>query len=215
MRKVLTRATLLACALAAPACGAGGSKGPTATGGEVVEQQVKIDLPEPPQFVEPQANPDGTHSVTEMRRKGGKYLDQVVKIKGYVIYKYDCVAILGPKVFKDTPDKCDRPHFYLGDDMNTSQDKSVWVVEVPRAPREDEKRVIPKEELNNPELWPPEPKYAQGDLVEVEGTWSTKSPKGFVNSDGLMVYKNMTVVTPAAPAPDQAPPAPTPKKKGR
>jgi hypothetical protein len=74
----------------------------------------------------------------------------------------------------------------------------------------DEKKVLPKEELNNPELWPPEPKYAQGDLVEVEGTWATKSPKGFVKSDGLLIYKNMTVVTPAVPEPEKPGAAPAP-----
>ncbi len=203
---------LLFAALAA--CG-GGQSGQTAAGNEVVETQTRIELPAPPEFVAPQPNPDGTHGALEMRRNSGKYLEQVVKIKGYVVFKYDCIQVLGPKVYKDTPDKCERPHFYIGDEKDTSIERSLWVVEVPRAPREDEKKVLPKEELNNPELWPPEPKYALGDQVEVEGTWSTKSPKGFVNSDGLLIFKNMMVKVAAEPAPDApggaAPgPAPTP-----
>ncbi len=205
--------------VAVAACGGGQSGGSTAAGNEVVETQTRIELPAPPDFVAPQPNPDGTHSALEMRRNSGKFMDQVVKIKGYVVFKYDCIQVLGPKVYKDAPDKCERPHFYIADEKDTSIERSVWVVEVPRAPREDEKKVLPKEELNNPELWPPEPKYALGDQVEVEGTWSTKSPKGFVNSDGLLIYKNMTVKVPGAPAeeaPAPAPaPAPEPKKKGK
>jgi hypothetical protein len=196
---------------AAPACGAGQS-GQTAAGNEVVETKTVIELPPPPEFVAPQPNPDGTHGALEMRRNSGKFMDQVVKIKGYVVFKYDCIQVLGPKVYKDSPDKCERPHFYIADEKDTSIDRSVWVVEVPRAPREDEKKVLPKEELNNPELWPPEPKYALGDQVEVEGTWSTKSPKGFVNSDGLLIFKGMEVKVAAVPAPDApAPGAPAPE----
>jgi hypothetical protein len=213
----LTCAGLAVVALAA--CG-GGQSGQTSAGAEVVENQTRITLPDPPEFVAPQANADGTHSPLEMRRNSGKFLDQVVKIKGYVVFKYDCVTVLGEKVYKEAPDKCERPHFYIADDKDTSGvERSVWVVEVPRAPREDEKKVLPKEELNNPELWPPEPKYAQGDQVEVEGTWSTKSPKGFVNSDGLLIFKSMTVKVPAVveDAPGGAAPAPKapPKKKGK
>lgn len=188
--------------LALPGCGGKGKAGTTSTTGELGET-TKLDLPEPPAFEEPKPNPDGTHSVTELRRKSGKYMDQVVKLRGYVVFKYDCVKALDEKTAKETPEKCERPHFYIGDEQSASHDKAIWVVEVPRAPREDEKKVLPKEELNNPELWPPEPKYAEGDLVEVEGTWSTKSPKGFMNSSGLMVYKNMTVVTAANPEPEK------------
>jgi hypothetical protein len=210
MRMLACASLLATLAMVVAGCGGSGKGGSTATGNEIVELNVKLDLPEPPAFEDPKPNPDGTHSVTEMRRKGGKFLDQVVHIKGYVVFKYDCVAVLGEKVVKETPDKCDRPHFYLADAQNASHDKALWVVEVPRAPREDEKKVLPKEELNDPTIWPPEPKYAQGDLVDVEGTWATKSPKGFVNSDGLVVYKNMTVITPANPEPEK--PA---KGKGR
>lgn len=185
--------------VAVGACGSKAGGGKTSVGAEVVETQISLDLPAPPDFVEPQPNADGTLNPLLMRRKSGQYLEQSVKIKGYVVFKYDCIAVLGEKVYKETPEKCERPHFYIADQPNTSIEKSVWVVEVPRAPREDEKKVLPKSELNDPTIWPPEPKYAQGDEVVVEGTWSTKSPKGFVNSDGLLVFKGMTVTTPAAP----------------
>ena len=207
-------ALVLVMAGAMVACG-GGQSGATAAGNEVVDTKVVVELPPPPEFVTPQPNSDGTHGALEMRRNSGKFQEQVVKIKGYVVFKYDCIQVLGPKVFKDAPDKCERPHFYIADEKDTSIDRSVWVVEVPRAPREDEKKVLPKEELNNPELWPPEPKYALGDEVEVEGTWSTKSPKGFVNSDGLLIFKGMTVKVAAAPPADAPAPPPAAPTKGK
>src|SRR5687768_944289 len=86
----------------AAACG-GSTSGAAATTGEVAESQTKLDLPPVPEFQAPQPNPDGTHSPLEMRRFGSKYLDQTVKLKGFVVYKYDCVATLGAKVYKDTP----------------------------------------------------------------------------------------------------------------
>jgi hypothetical protein len=196
-----TRWSLAACALGVLAACGGASSGQTAVGGEVVETQIKLDLPAPPDFQAPQPNPDGTHAALEMRRFGSKYLEQDVKLKGFVVFKYDCIAVLGEKVYKDTPDKCERPHFYIADQPNGSIERAVWVVEVPRAPREDEKKVLPKEELKNPELWPPEPVYSQGDEVVVDGKWATKSPRGFVNSEGLLVFKAMTVVTPINPEP--------------
>lgn len=182
------------------ALGCGGEKGSGKTAGPEIanETSIKLDLPAPPEFKEPPMHSDGTHSVTEVRRRGAKYLDQPIKIKGYVVYKYDCAALLGEKVAREQPDRCDRPHFYLADEQNASHERSIWVVEVPRAPREDEKKVYSKEELAK---WPPEPKYAHGDLVVVEGTWATRSPIGFVNSDGLLVYRDMQVVQAATPAP--------------
>lgn len=209
LRHVACVVAVLSLAGSLTAC-KGNKKGPTSTGNEVIETAAPIELPAPPDFVDPQANPDGSHSAVEMRRKSGKYVGQVVKLKGYVLYKYDCATALGEKVVKETPEQCERPHFYLGDTADTSLEKSVWVVEVPRAPREDEKKALPKEELNDPNLWPPEPVYAQGDQVEVEGTWDTKSQRGFVNSDGLLIYKGMTVTVPATPP---AAPAPTKPKR--
>ncbi len=190
--------------LAVALVGCGGSQnGGAATGGEVVETQISLDLPPPPEFVAPQPNSDGTHGALEMRRNSGKFLDQVVKLKGYVVFKYDCIQVLGEKVYKDAPDKCERPHFYIADQKDTSIERAVWVVEVPRNPREDEKKVLPKEELKDPNIWPPEPVYAQGDEVIVEGTWASKSPKGFVNSDGLLIFKGMTVTVAANPEPEK------------
>ncbi|MFH0899937.1 MAG: hypothetical protein V2A73_04835 [Pseudomonadota bacterium] len=162
---------------------------PTATRPEVVETQVKLDLPAPPAFERPRGYPDGSHSVAEMRRFGTRFLNQDVTVKGHVTWVYDCVAALGEKVVKDTPERCEKPHFYLGDTADSPQHRCALVVEVPRPPREDEKRFLPKEDLAK---WPEVPTIAIGDLINIEGKWVTSSPQGFMDSNGLLVYGKMT-----------------------
>ena len=182
---------------------------------EVEETQIKIDLPAPPDFVEPKPYPDGSHSVTEMRRKGQKMLEQQVKVTGYVVFKYDlgtcaqevgaklvgqdpklcdgkkditeCTTKVGQKAVAESPDQCDRPYFYLADEPGASFEKSLWVVEVPRPLRDDERRdpALVEEFKKGPQ--PPSIKV--GDKVTVDGTWTIKSPSGFGNSDGLLVYQ--------------------------
>lgn len=176
-------------------------KGPQA---EVPEgTDIKLDLPQVPEFKMPQPNPDGTHSPTEMRLKGFKYIDSEIKAKGYVVWIYDCAsAIRTPgmddkavaKLLKDEPERCQRPNFFLSDTPQLPKEKGIWVVDVPRPPRDDEKKALPREELAK---WPEVPKYAIGDEVVIEGKWATASPQGFRNSDGLLVYKALTTVTPA------------------
>ena len=185
-------------ALALAACG-GGASGP-APKAEVAETDVKLDLPGVPAFEKPQAHPDGTHSVLEMRRLGPKFLEQDVKVKGFVIWKYDCIAEIGAAAFKESPEKCQKPHFYLGDAPDTTREKAIEVVDVPRPPRDDEKKFLPKEDLKN---WPKVPEYQQGQELVVTGKWSIKSPMGFVNSDGLLVYQDLLA---AGATPPPAPP---------
>lgn len=195
------------------ACSTSGSGG-AAPPPEVTETQIKLDLPAVPDFVEPKPYPDGSHSVTEMRLKGPKFLEQQVKITGFVVFKYDletcarevgeklvqkdaklcegkkdvidCTQKVGQKSVADSPDQCDRPYFYLADAPNASFEKSIWIVEVPRPLRDDEKR--------DPQLveafkkGPPVPQLSVGQKLTVTGTWAIKSPQGFGNSDGLLVY---------------------------
>lgn len=164
---------------------------------EVAETNIKLDLPPVPQFNMPTPFPDGSHPVAEMRLKGNNFLDSEVRIQGYVVWMYDCgTAIRTPdmsdadvqRILRDEPERCNRPNLYLGDKADDSVDKGVWVVDIPRPPREDEKKVLPKEDLD---AWPEVPPFAQGQHVTVTGTWSLKSPGGFANSAGLLVYKSM------------------------
>jgi S-formylglutathione hydrolase FrmB len=179
---------------------------------EVEETSIKLDLPPVPEFTAPAANPDGTHTVQELRLKGTKFLDTDVRVKGHVIWIYDCAtAIRTPemseeqlkKVMADEPERCSRPNFYLGDAADTAADKGIWVVEVPRAPRADEKKALPDEVVKEMQTaFAAVPAFKVGDPVTVTGKFALTSPKGFRNSDGLVVFASMTNdAAPAAPAP--------------
>lgn len=175
---------------------------------EVAETNIKLDLPAVPAFDVPKPNADGTHPVREMRLKGNKFLEQEVMVKGYVVWIYDCAtAIRTPdmsekeleRILKEEPERCNRPNLYLGDSPDTPPDRGIWVVDIPRPPREDEKKVLPKEMLAE---WPEVPEYELGQQLVVTGTWALKSPEGFANSTGLLVYKALR----PADAPPEAPP---------
>src|SRR5690348_6313095 len=71
------------------ACDTGASEttGPKA---EVAETAYNLEMPAVPEFPDSKPYPDGSHSVTEMRRKGAKYVGtKDLKITGYVVFKYD------------------------------------------------------------------------------------------------------------------------------
>src|SRR5690349_10201763 len=103
---------------------------------EVQETSIKLDLPAVPDFAMPQPNPDGTHPVSEMRLKGNKFLDTEVKVKGYVVWIYDCAtAIRTPEMtdkqlatlLENEPERCSRPHFTVADKPDTPPDRGIWV----------------------------------------------------------------------------------------
>jgi len=174
---------------------------------EVKKTDVKLDLPPVPKFDIPTSGGD-TRGVREMRVMGRKLLDTKVSVKGYITWKYDCLVAGGPqgpiggpdatpeerqKLIDDDPMLCWRPHFYLGDTPDTPPHQSLWVVEVARAMRPDElkswKKLPDEMKADNP--LPIVVEHAVGDQVVVTGKWSRTSPKGFANSDGLLVYESM------------------------
>ena len=55
---------------------------------------LKITLPPIPEFKVPSPYPDNSHTVLEMKRRGGRFLNQSVQITGYIIWKYDCITEL-------------------------------------------------------------------------------------------------------------------------
>jgi len=176
---------------------------------EVQETQIKLDLPPVPDFTMPSPNSDGSHPPAEMRLKGNKLLDAEVKVRGYVIWIYDCpTAIQTPdmdakelaRILEEEPERCDRPSIYLGDTAKTSTDRGLWVVEVPRPARKDEEKTLPDELLAEMKAaYEGLPPFKSGDEVIVTGTWALRSPKGFRNSDGLLVYGSMQNLTTPAP----------------
>lgn len=164
---------------------------------EVGKGTIKLTLPTPPAFDMPEPHPDGTHSVREMRLKSRKLLDTEVQVKGFVTWAYDCVrelqgqdeseAEVRKKVEAD-PTICQRPHFYLGDTPDTPGEKSIWVMDVPRKLRADERQRLSRAERA---ALPNVPDFEPGDEVIVTGTWATQSPTGSTNSEGLLVYGSM------------------------
>ncbi len=180
-----------------------GCEKPKLTGvkAEVVDTSIKLDMPEVPKFEIPQPNADGTHSVAEMRLRGNRYLGTEVKVKGHVIWVYDCAtAIRTPemsieqvnKIVAENPDRCDRPNIYLGDTPDTPADKGVWLVEVPRPPRPDEIKAFSKEDVKVIEdAWQALPPFEIRHQVTATGMWELTSPRGFKNSGGLLVYKGL------------------------
>jgi hypothetical protein len=184
----------LGCSALSFGCAEDPLKGPKP---EIAQTTIKLDLPEAPAFDIPGAHPDGTHSVREMRLKSSKLLNTEVQIKGFVTWIYDCVAELqGPddsaaeirKKVEADPTMCQRPHFFLGDTQDTTGERSIWVVEVPRKLRADEVRLLSRQERAN---LPKVPEIKIGDEVIVTGTWNKESPGGFTNSEGLLVYKDL------------------------
>jgi hypothetical protein len=215
---ILSGVALATLASLMPACKKDELQGAKA---EVEETSIKLDLPPVPDFAAPAPNSDGTHSVQEMRLKGNKFVDAAVRVKGHVIWIYDCAtAIRTPdmadaalkKLMADEPERCSRPNFYLGDTPDTAPDKGIWVVEVPRLPRPDEKKADPEGSKALEAAFKAVPPYKVGDQVMVSGTWALTSPKGFRNSDGLLVFGTMeNVSTGVAGTPPPAPPADAPK----
>lgn len=65
-----------------------------------------------------------------------------------------------------SPHLCSRPYVHLGDRRSDRQ--FIWVVEVPR-------NAVLK----------------VGKRVVISGTWATRSPRGFSNSDGLLVFESV------------------------
>lgn len=168
---------------------------------EVKNTNIKLDLPAVPDFKMPSPNPDGTHSVKEMRLQGKKYMGKSVPVKGYVLWIYDCATAIrtadmsekdAQKLIDEDPTRCTRPNFYIGDDPKAPTDKGVWVVENPRPPRPDEKKNLPKEELKAMiDAYKAVPPFKVGDEVVVTGSWALSSPRGFRDSDGLLVFESM------------------------
>jgi hypothetical protein len=166
---------------------------------EVGRETIKPSLPDVPSFELPAVAADGSHSVKEMRVRGRKYLDQEVTVKGYVVWIYDCAtAIRTPemsdaevrKIITEDPMRCSRPKFRIGDSPDAGEDRSIKVVEVPRHPTEQERKVL-KDEIKDPTIWRPVPPLQVGDEVVVTGNWKQRAPHGDADMEGLLVYQGM------------------------
>lgn len=198
LRAFAFASTIALLGAAVSACSSGGLEGVEA---EVQPTSVELSLPPVPQFDLPKPNPDGTHPVRELRLQGNRYLGTEVRVKGYVIWIYDCATAIRTaemseadlqRLLAEEPERCSRPNIYLGDTRETPPDRGIWVVEVPRQPRPDEVKGLPEDLVKEmQDAWDAMPAFSLGDEVIVSGTWDLTSPRQFSNSDGLLVYKRL------------------------
>ena len=185
---------------------------------EVHVPSAPVDLPAIPAFEMPASEP-GFVGVHQLRVAGRKHLDTEVKVKGYVVWVYDCVlsaakrgesrAATQKRIDAD-PTICERAKFYLGQTAKEQPAIGLWIVDVPRPPNKLERERLPKEEIA---AWPKVPKVKVGDFVVVTGKFAIASPHAERNSDGLVVFaalepaKKPPASKPAPPAPPTARPA--------
>jgi tetratricopeptide (TPR) repeat protein len=186
---------------------------------ETIKNPAKVEVPAIPAFDLPVTEP-GFRSPRELRVRGRSSLGAEVKVKGYVTWIYDCgaqLASVNPEANRaqilmsiDTdPSLCERPNFYLGDNKDTSQEGSIWIVDVPRAPTKNERQRLSRDEIK---AWPVVPKIARGDFVTVTGTWAQHSAHDEHSPDGLLIFKSLAHghpgTGPAATAPVASPKEP-------
>lgn len=136
---------------------------------------VKINLPAPPSFAEPnipKEYPDGSVSVYGLRKEfhryseqKNKYLGTKVKLKAFLLDVYKCPVC--PK--NQTCKPCEEPHMFVVDEQNQAKEKAMVVAEY-RAFKQRE------------------PKITIGKQYVFEGTFQQSSPHGFSASDGLLVF---------------------------
>jgi tetratricopeptide (TPR) repeat protein len=178
---------------------------------EAIKNAAKVEVPALPAFDLPVTDP-GFRSPRELRVRGKTALGTEVKVRGYITWVYDCSAQLASANTEATraqillsidsdPSLCEQPKFYLGDGKDTSQEASIWVVEVPRAPTKSERQRLSKDELR---AWPATPKVATGEYVTVTGTWTLHAPHEH-NLEGLLIFKSLAPATPGPRAAATAP----------
>ena len=139
---------------------------------------VKLNLPPPPSFAEPnipREYPDGSVSIYGMGKEfkrysdtKNKYIGQKVKVKAYLLEVYKCPVCPKGQQCK----QCEEPHMYASDELNGSKEKGLLIAEY-RGFRGRE------------------PKLTIGKQYVFEGVFNQSSPKGFTSSDGLLVYHKM------------------------
>lgn len=161
-----------------------------------VSDAPKVELPAVPEFAVAPTSGD-VHDVKELLAMGPAYFGTDVKVRGYIIWIYDCIADVRKRGeskaaahhrIDDDPTLCERPKLYLGSQKTTPPELGLWVVDVPRPPNKLEKERLPKEDLA---AWPAVPKLKVGDYVTITGHFDQRSPHKERNSDGLVVFASV------------------------
>jgi tetratricopeptide (TPR) repeat protein len=155
-----------------------------------------VGLPAVPRFELP-AVEGGMHEVRELKVRGRALLGTRLTVKGYITWIYDCALDLArpgvslaetQRQIDDNPALCDRPSFYLGGAPRAAVDRTLWVVDVPRAANQRERIALNRAQLGARRAVP---RMQLRELVAVTGELALASPAGERSSDGLLVYESL------------------------
>lgn len=156
-------------------------------------------LPAVPRLVLPK-DAGKAMSVLRLQVERDERLDTEVTVAGTIVWIYDCVTEkrrpgesrrAARERIDDAPELCSRPSLRLADGPGVRPADGLWVVEVPRPIRADERKYLDEQTIKD---WPQVPNIKVGDRVEITGTFARRSPKGFADSDGLLVYGELSHV---------------------
>ena len=166
---------------------------------------VKVNLPPSPNFdaaTGPVQYPTGEYSVYGLRKTMTKILDKDVRVKGYLLYLYECPPEIrkcneeqdakrkrerhkaGPNAAPPPPPPtpseggcraCEQPHFFLSDQPTGKMERALLVADYP----------IKDWKTGKPQAI----KVKQGEQYVVTGTFAINSITGFAASNGLIVHK--------------------------
>jgi hypothetical protein len=165
---------------------------------------IKVNLPPTPNFdaaTGPVQHPTGELSVYGVRKQMSKYMDKDVRVKGYLLYLYECPpeirkcneeqdakakkerrkgAAKGAPPAVEAPPAggcrpCEQPHFFISDQPNGKLERALLVADYP---------------IKDWKTGRPKPLAAkQGEQYVVTGTFAINSITGFAASNGLLVHK--------------------------
>ena len=164
---------------------------------------IKVNLPPSPNFdaaTAPIQHPTGEYSVYGLRKTMSKILDKDVRVKGYLLYLYECppetrkcneeldakrkkerkkAIAAGAATTGDVPAAgcrpCEQPHFFVSDTPDGKLERALLVADYPI---KDWKTGRPKALA-----------VKQGQQYVITGTFAINSVTGFAASNGLIVHK--------------------------
>jgi tetratricopeptide (TPR) repeat protein len=177
-----------------------GAPGPTP---EVSGNPAPVALPPVPNFAVP-APAGGIHTPFELLAAGERLRGTRLQVGGYITWIHDCAvepSAVGRAAARREPAPCERPKLLLGDTPGAPGDRSLWVVDLPRALGGLEWH-LPGGQLA------PLHHLAVGDYVVVTGTLAIRSPHREINTTGLIVYEALAPATAPVAAPPVALAAP-------
>jgi hypothetical protein len=144
----------------------------------------KVTLPPPPTFQKehaPEKYPDGSYSVFGVRANVKTTLNQIVRVKGFIVELSERPPCPKGTKPKDCP-LGEKPSFYLADRASGPKDKGILVGDLPK---KEKNKKPDKDEIS----------FEVGNQYYISGTFAKSSPQGFSDSEGLLVYSDAKLVS--------------------